>query len=305
MDIRYISESIIKTYTTKINELPKDKGRHFLYRAWLATGKEDLKKQLFELAYDYTKEKGIKEINSFLEDPKNYFQKKQGEVERYKSRKINDTQKRQQWLRRIDLYSYHCLIWYMYYMNVFGVLKKQMRQELFSAYPEKVLTDSRFVLYATVSATNTAYLSKQFNIADIIDDYLNLFTEIFNNKLLADDEIFNNYVYGLTHIIIGDSNFYQQQVQRAKYRWVGEAFNRLTDDIFTRLSLDINVEVALCMKMLGMENRAYIESVNKRVEDNFSLSKGYILREENNSFEFAEHTNAVTLLLFNFRKLQL
>lgn len=53
-----------------------------------------------------------------------------------------------------------------------------------------------------------------------------------------------------------------------------------------------------------MKNKNYIDKVEKRLVKNFDEKKGYIIRETDSSFKFAEHTNAITLLLFNFDKLK-
>lgn len=301
MSNQSITDTIITTYLSALTEFSPSKKRHFLYRAYVATSREDLGVLLKEVAISlsHTEKELIRMYNDAYEK---LLERRQAELSSYSIRKPNDKKKLEQWQKHISLYIFHGLVWALYYLRTlsisdtppFTIDVKSIENELFS--------DVQFIRYATVSAVNIVFLSRNIGLFNIEEQFSTKFQKIFEDSPHKDIVTFTNYIYGLTHIIIGDSNFYTQDILREKYGWVKNALDLYQEQIFDQLSLDINTEVALCYRMFGIENNEYIQKVSQRLLANFY--DGYIHRETDNSMNFAEHTNAIALLLFNFDRIK-
>lgn len=85
------------------------------------------------------------------------------------------------------------------------------------------------------------------NIVDdnIYDDAIEYFIELYEN---TPNE---TTIYGITHILIGTSDFYQKQIS-SKYNKLVALLEKLTyDSLFKKLTLDLQIEVLLCCKLFG------------------------------------------------------
>ncbi len=295
-------EAIIDTYMRRLPELTPLKQRHFLYRAAHVSPRADVHEAIANIAIPYTRTHELPRIDAYTADKAAFLASTQEIAQSYVCKKMNDAHKKEQWLAVPPLHAYNILLWSLYYLEVFGI-----DHALITVDSDEILqllqTHPRYMQYATVYAINTTYHLHNQGLGDIRDAVHELFTQNFPAKTIASDpELFHNYIYGLTHIVIGSSNFYQKNVQNAaSLAWVQEALHIHADAIFDTLTLDINAEVALCLCMLGESMTSpFCSRVMTRLARAFSPEDGYIHREEDNSFEFAEHTNAVALLLSSY-----
>jgi len=304
-----IVKKIIKTYVGRLDELSFPKARHFLYRAFKATNKQDLYRLLVKKCLPETEKRKQKITDCYLNDYDSFLKERQKGIENYKAVKINDQKKKEEWLRHISLPVLSAsVLRELHYARIFG-LGGGVFEEVSEFVKEKGILDELlespdFIKYAATCATNIVYFGRNLGLFDIEKEFIKVFKKAFDKKeFIKDNVVFTNFVYGLTHIIIGDSAFYQKPLDKDKYFWVFKDFKKYGKDIFSRLSLDINVEVALCLRFFGREN-GFVKRVVERLIRNFDKEKGYIQREKRNSFSFAEHTNAVALLLFRVAALR-
>lgn len=87
-------------------------------------------------------------------------------------------------------------------------------------------------------------------------------------------------LYGITHILIGASDFYQKKIDARYMPLVNVLYGVVTDKrSFDRLTLDLRIEILLCCKLFGVEfdidMSSYIDCVN--LEENEHTNMLYIL----------------------------
>ena len=299
-----IVDTIIRTYVDRRSELPENKQRHFLYRAVKATGREDLSDIFLHELKPYTLKQDGAAVSAYVADQAAYLTAASKDIIKYEPRKQNDAAKKEQWLAVPSLYANHSLVWSLYYLKVFNVSTLPIKLDVEEIW-QTLLANPNFLKYAPVCAINLIYHLRNLGFGDRTKELGDLFRTVFANTDPNDPVTYINYVYGLTHIVIGESNFYISTVDQAKLLWIREIFEQQQDPIYDRLTLDINAEVALCLLMLCSDAKQYIAQVEQRLVDNFVAKDGYIHREEKSTFQFAEHTNAVAILLFRFNSLNL
>ncbi len=302
---QFISDAIVQTYIRRLDELSEKKARHFLYRSYKATGRPELKEFLLKKSVPYTKNSQI--VNNYLSNYEGFLARLQEHLNSKKASKVNDREKIFYLKKHVNLSAYVSLLFQLYYLNSLGIEKKVPDNiPNIDAIRSEILDHPNFIKNATTCATNLVFLSKNLGLFDIEIEYTEKFKKIFQpEEVLKSNAVFTNYVYGLTHAIIGASYFYINKIDSSKYTWCLEAFDTYQEEIFNRLSLDINAEVALCYKLLNIRENDCIQKVIKNLVNAFDCTDGYIHRPTENSFNFAEHTNAITLLLFNFDNIQL
>jgi hypothetical protein len=110
---------------------------------------------------------------------------------------------------------------------------------------------------------------------DFLQELVNNFVKLYNNKPNT------TTVYGLTHILIGGSDFYTKKLDNL-YNPIIELLNECVcnNNIFNKLTFDLQMELLLCCKLFG---NASLVNMDKYITlDNL---------EEN------EHTNMLYILL--------
>lgn len=106
------------------------------------------------------------------------------------------------------------------------------------------------------------------------DKLVDYYVDLYNDKPNA------TTIYGITHILIGASDFYQKRISKKFNPLVNALYNVVTDKrAFDRLTLDLRIEILLCCKLFGREfdidMSKYIDYTN--LEENEHTNMLYIL----------------------------
>lgn len=137
----------------------------------------------------------------------------------------------------------------------------------------------------------TKYINSIFFVDNLKRSLIQLndisFNKMFYNELveyytkLYIDKPNATTIYGITHILIGASDFYQKSIDNIFNPLVNTLYSVVSDkQLFDKLTLDLRIEVLLCCKLFGRE-----------FDIDMSKYINYINLEEN------EHTNMLYILL--------
>jgi hypothetical protein len=137
---------------------------------------------------------------------------------------------------------------------------------------------------------STKYINSIFFVSNLKRSLIQLnsisFDTIFYNELvdyyikLYNDKPDATTIYGITHILIGASDFYQKRISKVFNPLVNILYNVVSDkQSFDKLTLDLRIEVLLCCKLFGREfdidMTKYIDCTN--LEENEHTNMLYIL----------------------------
>lgn len=150
---------------------------------------------------------------------------------------------------------------------------------------------------------NHVYGLKLMGFKDISQPFNQLFQQIYseNKDPLLSQQQYRNKIYGMTHIIIADSAYYQKSVDPQQHQWILEYFKANTDQIIARTKPDIIIEVGLCFLLANIEDGSYVEKIKLFTAQSISHEYGYILSESGSpDLNNAEHRNILAVLLFNW-----
>lgn len=133
------------------------------------------------------------------------------------------------------------------------------------------------------------------------EEFENLFRRVFMDT--PDEKLgsveYLNKIYGLTHLVIADSDFYQRPASSEKYRWVLDYFRRNLDAVLARTNPDAVAEVGLCFRLAGLEEDPAVGRARAYVLARFEEKQGAVLNGGAFDSERDEHRNAVAYLLFS------
>lgn len=153
-----------------------------------------------------------------------------------------------------------------------------------------------------VQSVNVFYYMSSLKIMDpnLIDQkeeqFLNALKKAYEGNLV-DDISFNNYLYALTHIIIGESWFYEYKLPdyRQKYGWIIDFFKENRERILSTATPDIIIEIGVVLLICNeiAESAKYKKYTRNKIGPN-----GYIEPlDKTKGPEESEHTNILAIMI--------
>lgn len=184
-------------------------------------------------------------------------------------------------------------------------LKHERQGELISylkAHPDlkKVMLDPEFIKAYAAQAANYVYWMEQLGVADLRQDFdqamRHTYPDAKDGKLSKKQ--FKNKVYGMTHIVLAASGYYQHDLKAADYRWITDYFLSHGQQILERTSEDVMAEVALCLELTGQGDQPLVRSIKDRLKQAINIKAGLIPSVSGKvALSSGEHRNVLAIAL--------
>jgi hypothetical protein len=180
--------------------------------------------------------------------------------------------------------------------------------DLFPDSFSKVVNQPEMLLYTPVQAINFVYLYHHLPNNDLsnyeIPKLFELVTEVYSDVSPNDKVLFLNYLYTLTHLLIGESWFYEYKVESEISSQILSVFEELLDNIIATNEPDIIAEVGVCFCLQSNRNNKVIDRLQKSLLKYYDSNYKYIPTGvfEIGSIEdlnLAEHRNILAIMLFS------
>lgn len=146
--------------------------------------------------------------------------------------------------------------------------------------------------------SNTVYYLKDLGLADLEAAYSTRFREAFDDPAATSAVDLLNEIYGLTHIIIADSGYYQRTVDAAKHGWILEDFKTRLPEIMQGTTPDVVAEVAVCFRLAGRHDDPVVKAVQAYLMQRFDRFRNIIpsSRGKRKSLDRLEHRNILAYM---------
>lgn len=307
------ADKIRDVYLNRMSELSDMKKQHFLSRLSKVYGNHwdiqineiaySLAKEVEDLFEEYSNGEYQRAIDNFIElrtkDAAKLDSKDRGN-EWIKS----NEERTKKFLAYLELLTKTNIVMRLKSEYSFNVKKlKEIRNWLMQNWDEQidfVIENPESFRMIPVQAINVFYYME--SLKWINSDYVNEREEKFIKSLrksyegtLSDPIEFNNYLYALTHIIIGKSWFYEYKLPtyRGKYGWIIDFFftheNRLMKECIEDIVIEIGVVLHICNETSRTINyKKY--TINK-------LNRDGIIPNEEDSLSVGEHSNILAIML--------
>lgn len=154
---------------------------------------------------------------------------------------------------------------------------------------------------------NYVYFLLNLDLVDLRPTYTQQFKNAFpdtKDKELNTAE-FSAKIYGMTHFIVADSNYYQKEVNTEAFRWIIKYFDKHIDEIVDRLETDIIAEVGVCYLLMHEEHNPTVQKIKTFLEKAYA-EKAKLIPNKEKSYDLAqgEHRNILSIMFFKWHNKQ-
>ena len=180
-------------------------------------------------------------------------------------------------------------------------LREIIRRYDFSRY----VTNEDMVKAWAAQLANQVYWLRQLGEQDVVDEFVDTFKKAYpddKDKKLSSQQ-FGNKIYGMTHVIFGDSEYYQHQVSEQEHQWIYDYFRENIDTILLRAKEDVIAEVGLTFLLAGLEDDPVVEKTRLAIQSSIDKKRGMIPSITGDfDLEYGEHRNVLAIMLLDWQQ---
>lgn len=158
--------------------------------------------------------------------------------------------------------------------------------------------------YDNYFAANTVYYLQDLKIIDLEKEFISAWKKHFFSARDEEKHQYWNKIYGLTHIILAASRYYQKFVSPKKYAWIIKYFEAHIDEILKTAHLDIIAEVGLCLLLAKQKKSPALRKIRAHLRSKYNPKYGYFTLKQNKNIRICAHTNIIAYMtLVGFEQL--
>ena len=180
-------------------------------------------------------------------------------------------------------------------------LREIIRRYDFSRY----VTNEDMVKAWAAQLANQVYWLRQLGEQDVVDEFVDTFKKAYpddKDKKLSSQQ-YGNKIYGMTHVIFGDSEYYQHQVSEQDHQWIYDYFRENIDTILLRAKEDVIAEVGLTFLLAGLEDDPVVEKTRLAIQASIDEKYGMIPSITGDfDLEYGEHRNVLAIMLLDWQQ---
>ncbi|MFA0550193.1 DUF3541 domain-containing protein [Vibrio lentus] len=180
-------------------------------------------------------------------------------------------------------------------------LREIIRRYDFSRY----VTNEDMVKAWAAQLANQVYWLRQLGEQDVVDEFVETFKKAYpdsQDRKLSSQQ-YGNKIYGMTHVIFGDSEYYQHQVSEQEHQWIYDYFRENIDTILLRAKEDVIAEVGLTFLLAGLEDDPVVEKTQLAIQASIDKEHGMIPSITGDfDLEYGEHRNVLAIMLLDWQQ---
>ncbi|WP_367990166.1 DUF3541 domain-containing protein [Vibrio sp. NTOU-M3] len=169
---------------------------------------------------------------------------------------------------------------------------------------KKYATDQEMIRAWAAQLANQVYWLRQLGEQDVVNDFISAFKTTYpdiDDKGLSKQQ-YGNKLYGMTHIIFADSQYYQRQINETTHQWIYDYFRQNIDTILLRAKEDVIAEVGISFLLAGLENDPVVEKTRAKIQSSIDLQHGMIPSVTGDfDLEYGEHRNVLAIMLLDWK----
>ncbi|MFM2587877.1 DUF3541 domain-containing protein [Vibrio sp. TBV020] len=169
---------------------------------------------------------------------------------------------------------------------------------------EKYATDPEMIKAWAAQLANQVFWLRQLGEQDVVTPFIDTFRETYpdNQDKKLSKQQYGNKLYGLTHIIFAESEYYQHQVDEKKYQWIYDYFRENIDTILLRAKEDVIAEVGISFLLAGLENDSVVAKTRSAIQQSIDTNKGMIPSVTGDfDITYGEHRNVLAIMLLDWK----
>ncbi|MFT6985648.1 MAG: hypothetical protein ACJAT7_001463 [Psychromonas sp.] len=192
--------------------------------------------------------------------------------------------------------------------NEYGLKHKndaKLREVLRRYDFKKYVSDEKMIKAWAAQLANQVYWLRQLGEQDVVEPFITAFRKTYpdsEDEKLSEQQ-FMNKIYGLTHIIIAASHYYQRPVKESDFQWIYDYYRSNIDLILRRCKADVVAEVGINFLLAGLIKDPLVLKSQRVIEQAFDHQHGMI-PSVNGDFDLSssEHRNVLAIMLMDWQE---
>lgn len=169
----------------------------------------------------------------------------------------------------------------------------------------KYATNPEMIEAWAAQLANQVYWLKQLGEQDVVAEFTRAFRETYpdaKDKKLSNQQ-YGNKLYGMTHIIFADSEYYQHLVSEQQHQWIFDYFREHIDTILIRAKPDVIAEVGISFLLAGLDEDPVVEKTRQAIQASIDPERGMIPSVSGDfDLESGEHRNVLAIMLLDWQR---
>ncbi|MDD9196178.1 DUF3541 domain-containing protein [Aliivibrio sp. S3MY1] len=181
---------------------------------------------------------------------------------------------------------------------------KQLREIIRRYDFKKYATDEAMIKAWAAQLANQVYWLRQLGEQDVVDDFIEAFKLTYPDKkdTALSKQQYGNKIYGLTHILLADSQYYQYPLKESDHQWVYDYLRNNIDTILKRTKADIISEVGITFLLAGLEDDPVVYKTQKYIQNEINREKNMVPSTSNSTdLTEGEHRNVLAIMLLDWQ----
>ena len=191
--------------------------------------------------------------------------------------------------------------------NEYGLkhMKDEKLREVLRRYDfEKYMTNQEMIEAWAAQLANQAFWLEQLGEQDVVEPFIKAFKETYpdDKDSALSAQQYNNKLYGMTHIIFANSEYYQKHVKEEDYQWIYDYFREHIDTILARAKEDIIAEVGIAFLLADLPDDPVVEKTRLAIQKAIDPVRGMIPSVTGDfDLTYGEHRNVLAIMLLDWR----
>ena len=203
---------------------------------------------------------------------------------------------------------------FLYYLNSLGILRRFLEYRVcapqFQQLKEHVLAheytpyfnNPLMVQAWAAQLANAAVWIKQLGGEDYSEVFINAMQQVYpdDQDHLLNEQQYKNKIYGLTHIILASSQYYQYPINRSDFAWIFDYFDAHIDTMVARARADVIAEVGITYLLAREHDHPALEKTKRSIAQQYNETH-QMIPSQNGNFDIltGSHRNILSIILLS------
>ncbi|RQW64893.1 DUF3541 domain-containing protein [Vibrio viridaestus] len=307
-DAKTISQDILSNYLQNYYQLDIVNQGHFSLRLYRQTLNKQFLNGVNADLYRITD--NLNRIAEDINTPEKIYLYSQKHLAKYKNSKDVRSQIRYDATKNTPEYFFLGpeLIGSLARLNEYGlehVDNDALRKILHNYDFKRFVTDKNMMKAWAAQLANQVFWLKQLGEHDYTSEFISTFRETYpdsEDKNLTRQQ-YENKIYGLTHIILADSMYYQRYVDPRNYSWIFDYFRANMSTLLLRAKADILAEIGISFLLTNQSDDPVVSEIRQALIKKYDPNKRLIPSSNgSDDIPFGEHRNVLAIMFLNWQQ---
>ncbi len=164
---------------------------------------------------------------------------------------------------------------------------------------QSFVLDPEVIKVYSAQTANLVYYLYRLGLQDLREPYQQAFRRVYPPGTPHQGLDLQEKIYGMSHLVIAASGYYQHSVARKDFGWIFDYFERRIDHVIQGTKPDVYTEMALCFLLAEEPDNPAIDKVKAALEREFD-DEADMIPATDGSTDTArgEHRNTLVVMLY-------